>query len=130
MPFEFATAARIVFGWGEARQLAAAAAEMGNRALVVTGSTPERAQPLIANLESAGVACTLFSTPSEPTIDLIRAGAEYARAESCGIVIAIGGGSAIDTGKGLAALLTNTGEPLDYLEVIGGGQPLQHASAP
>jgi alcohol dehydrogenase class IV len=130
MHFEFATAARIVFGWGEARQLAAAAAQMGSRALVVTGSAPERAQPLIANLESARVACALFRTPSEPTIDLIRAGAEYARAEGCGVVIAIGGGSAMDTGKALAALLTNTGEPLDYLEVIGRGQPLQHASAP
>jgi alcohol dehydrogenase class IV len=128
--FEFATAARIVFGWGEARQLAAAAAQMGSRALVVTGSSPERARPLIANLESAGVACAPFSTPSEPTIDLIRTGAEYARAERCGMVIAIGGGSAIDTGKALAALLTNTGEPLDYLEVIGRGQPLKHQSAP
>jgi hypothetical protein len=46
------------------------------------------------------------------------------------MVIAIGGGSAIDTGKALAALLTNPGEPLDYLEVIGRGQPLQHPSAP
>ncbi|MGA3234856.1 MAG: iron-containing alcohol dehydrogenase [Bryobacteraceae bacterium] len=130
MHFEFATAARIVFGWGEARRLAAAAAQMGSRALLVTGSSLERARPLIANLESAGVACAPFSTPSEPTIDLIRAGAEYARAEGCGMVIAIGGGSAIDTGKALAALLTNPGEPLDYLEVIGRGQPLQHASAP
>src|SRR5580692_5513062 len=130
MHFEFATAARIIFGWGEARQLAAAAAQMGSRALVVTGSTPERARPLIANLESAGVACALFATPSEPTIPLIRDGAEYARAEGCGVVIAIGGGSAIDTGKALAALLTNPGEPLDYLEVIGRGRHLQHASAP
>jgi alcohol dehydrogenase class IV len=130
MHFEFATAARIVFGWGEARQLAAAAAQMGSRALVVAGSSPGRARPLIANLESAGVACALFSTPSEPTIDLIRTGAGYARAEGCGIVIAIGGGSAIDAGKALAALLTNPGEPLDYLEVIGRGQPLQQPSAP
>src|SRR5580658_1850606 len=128
--FEFATAARIVFGWGEARRLAAAAAKMGSRALVVTGSSPERARPLLGNLESAGVACAPFSTPSEPTIDLIRAGAEYARAGGCGMVIAIGGGSAIDTGKALAALLTNPGEPLDYLEVIGRGRPLQHPSAP
>jgi alcohol dehydrogenase class IV len=130
MHFEFATAARIVFGWGEVRQLAAAAAQMGSRALVVTGSSPERARPLIANLESAGVACALFQTPSEPTIPLIRDGAGYARAEGCSIVIAIGGGSAIDTGKALAALLANAGEPLDYLEVIGRGQPLQHPSAP
>jgi len=129
-PFEFATAARIVFGSGEARQLAAAAARMGSRALVVTGSSTERVRPLIANLESAGVACALFSTPSEPTIDLIRGGAGHARGEGCNVVIAIGGGSAIDTGKALAALLTNPGDPLDYLEVIGRAQPLRHPSAP
>lgn len=103
---------------------------MGSRALVVTGSSPERARPLVANLETAGLVSAPFSTPSEPTIDLIREGAGYARQERCRIVIAIGGGSAIDTGKALAALLTNPGEPLDYLEVIGRGQPLQHPSAP
>jgi alcohol dehydrogenase class IV len=46
------------------------------------------------------------------------------------VVVAIGGGSAIDTGKALAALLANPGDPLDYLEVIGHAQPLQHPSAP
>ena len=46
------------------------------------------------------------------------------------MVIAIGGGSVIDTGKALAALLCNAGDPLDYLEVIGRGQALEHPSAP
>src|SRR5690606_5196321 len=41
-----------------------------------------------------------------------------------------GGGSVIDTGKAIAALLTNPGDPLDYLEVVGRGQPLTNASAP
>jgi len=45
-------------------------------------------------------------------------------------VIAIGGGSAIDAGKAIAAMLTNPGEPMDYLEVIGKGQPLTQPSAP
>jgi alcohol dehydrogenase class IV len=36
----------------------------------------------------------------------------------------------IDTGKAVAALLTNGGDPLDYVEVIGKGQPLTKASAP
>jgi alcohol dehydrogenase class IV len=128
--FEFSTAARIVFGWGEARQLGVAAARLGNRALVVTGSSPERVRPLIAKVEAAGVSCASFLAPTEPTISLIRAGAQYARQERCDVVISIGGGSVIDTGKALAALLTNAGEPLDYLEVIGRGQPLKQASAP
>jgi alcohol dehydrogenase class IV len=125
MHFEFATAARIVFGEGEARHLAALASVEGGRSLVVTGSSPARIQPLVASLS-----CSFFSVPGEPTIDFVRAGVDQARREECGVVIAIGGGSAIDCGKAIAALLTNPGQPLDYLEVIGQGRPLTQPSAP
>lgn len=120
MRFEFATAQRILFGEGTVREVAAAAAGMGSRPLVVTGAT-SRCPPV------EGVP---FRVPGEPTIELIRDGAEYARDERCDMVVAIGGGSVLDAGKALAALLTNPGEPLDYLEVIGGGRALEHASAP
>jgi alcohol dehydrogenase class IV len=130
MPFEFATAARILFGEGKVREVPAAAATMGRRALVVTGASPERAAPLVAGLEAAGVACLPWPVAGEPTVETVRRGNEYARAERCDLVIAIGGGSAIDAGKALAVMLANPGEPLDYLEVIGRGQPLKQASAP
>jgi alcohol dehydrogenase class IV len=71
-----------------------------------------------------------FAVNGEPSVDLIRRGTAYARAEGCDLVIAIGGGSAIDAGKALAAMLTNPGDPLDYLEVIGRGQPLERTPAP
>jgi alcohol dehydrogenase class IV len=45
-------------------------------------------------------------------------------------VLGFGGGSALDAGKAIAALLTNGGELLDYLEVIGHGKPLTKPSAP
>jgi alcohol dehydrogenase class IV len=130
MPFEFSTAARILFGEGKVREVPAAAAAMGRRALLVTGVPPELAAPLVAGLEAAGVACLPLAVAGEPTIEMVRHGSEYARAERCDLVIAMGGGSAIDTGKALAAMLANPGDPLDYLEVIGRGQPLGHASAP
>jgi len=123
--FDFATAGRILFGAGTARQAAPAALSMGGRALVVTGASSERAAPLVASLR-----CVSFSVAGEPTIQTIRMGAEGARDARCEVVIAIGGGSVIDAGKALAALLTNPGDPLDYLEVIGRGQPLAHPSAP
>ena len=125
MTFEFATAGRILFGAGTARQAAAAASSLGAHPLVVTGASPERAAPLVNALDYVS-----FPIAGEPTIAAIRAGAEMARAAGCDVVIAVGGGSAIDAGKALAALLTNPGDPLDYLEVIGRGQPLSHPAAP
>jgi alcohol dehydrogenase class IV len=123
--FEFATAGRILFGPGTARHAAAAAGSLGARPLVVTGASPERAAPLVAALNYAS-----FPIAGEPTIAAIRAGAEMARAAGCDLVVAVGGGSAIDSGKALAALLTNPGDPLDYLEVVGRGQPLSYPAAP
>ncbi len=125
MTFEFATAGRIRFGAGTAREVAAAATAMGRRALVVTGASMDRAAPLVASAPHV-----IFAVAGEPTIDTVREGAAVARETGCDMVIAIGGGSAIDAGKALAAMLTNPGDPLDYLEVIGRGQPLAHASAP
>jgi alcohol dehydrogenase class IV len=129
MRFEFATAGRIVFGEGAASEAALAAAAMGQRALLVTGESAERAVALGRALEAAGLTVAPFRVAGEPTIDTIAAGAIYARSEGCDVVVAMGGGSAIDAGKALAAMLTNPGEPLDYLEVVGRGQPLRQPSA-
>jgi alcohol dehydrogenase class IV len=130
MRFEFATATRILFGEGMMREAAPAAAAMGRRALLVTGVSRERAAPLAALLESSGVACASFTVPGEPTVELVRAGTAYARGEQCSLVVALGGGSAIDAGKALAAMLANPGDPLDYLEVIGAGRPIKRPSVP
>ena len=126
MRFDFATAGRIAFGEGRLADVAPAAAQLGHRALLVTGSSKERAAPLLAKI----VAATTIAVTGEPTIEFIRAGAEAARDERCDLVIALGGGSVIDSGKAFAAMLANPGEPLDYLEVIGAGRPLAHPAAP
>jgi alcohol dehydrogenase class IV len=130
VPFEFATATRIVFGPGTAKGVAPLAAELGRRAFVVTGRSRERAAPLLEALDQQGLDWISFSVPGEPTTELTLAGARQARQAGCDLVIGVGGGSVIDTGKAIAALLTNRGELLDYLEVIGRAQPLAYAPAP
>jgi alcohol dehydrogenase class IV len=130
MQFEFATAARILFGEGRVREVAPAAQRWGCRALLVTGRTPERSDSLRADLAAAGVTASTFVAEGEPTIDLVRRGVAFAREEKCDLVIAMGGGSAIDAGKAMAGLLSNPGDLMDYLEVVGGGKPLECPAAP
>lgn len=130
MRFEFATATRVIFGAGTLVEAAKEAHGLGQKALVVTGKTPERASKLIDNLTSQGIQVTLFSVPGEPTVDMALMGVEAARQAACDLVIGLGGGSVLDAGKAIAALLTNPGEALDYLEVVGKGQALTQAPAP
>jgi alcohol dehydrogenase class IV len=130
MPFEFATASRIVFGAGSVREVTPAARQWGSRALVVTGRNPERVKGLVQQLESTGLSASIFPVQGEPTVAAIRDGVRTAHEDRSEIVIAIGGGSAIDAGKAIAALMTNGFEPLDYLEIVGRGQPLANPSAP
>src|SRR6266704_2537650 len=124
MRFEFATAARIVFGSGAVREIGTIAATFGRRALVVTGRNPGRAQIVRSVLEEQPIGASLFATDGEPTIETVRNGVQQARAEACDLVIGVGGGSALDAGKAIAALLTNEGDIFDYLEVIGRGRAL------
>jgi alcohol dehydrogenase class IV len=130
MRFEFATATRIIFRTGTLREVGPLAAEMGSRSLVVTGRTPARAEPLLDLLAAQGIETITFSVAGEPTTEVVREGTQRAREADCDLIIGFGGGSALDTGKAVAALLTNGGVPLDYLEVIGQGQPLTQPSAP
>ena len=135
MRFEFATATRIVFGEGTLSGIGPIAAAMVGghepvRVLVVTGGTPRRAQPLLDRLIEAHVECVTFAVSGEPTTEIAQRATQQARERACRLVIGFGGGSAIDAAKAVAALLTNPGELVDYLEVIGGGRPLLHEAAP
>lgn len=130
MKFEFATAARIVFGPGAAGQIGSSAKNLGRRALVVTGKTPRRAEKLLADLAANGITPVTFAVVGEPEIATVENGVALARKENSDLVVSLGGGSVIDAGKAIAAMLTNEGELLDYLEIIGRGKTLAKPAAP
>src|SRR3954471_12113840 len=129
MQFEFATASRIVFGPGSRYQLPELARSYGSRAFLVTGRRGGRATPLVEALNRVGISSVPFAVEGEPTLHTVRRGAEAARS-GCDFVIGLGGGSAMDAAKAIAALATNSGEPLDYLEFVGRGLALEHDPAP
>jgi alcohol dehydrogenase class IV len=119
MRFEFATATRIVFGEGAAATLPELVRTFGARPLVVTGASTERAAWLVSALSAE-----VFAVPGEPTVDLVREGARRVQDSACDVVVSLGGGSAIDAGKAIAAVAANGGEPLEFLEVVGKGRAL------
>ncbi|MEE8120288.1 MAG: iron-containing alcohol dehydrogenase [Anaerolineales bacterium] len=130
MRFEFATANRVIFGAGVLAEVGELAKEFGRRALVVTGSDPDRAAPLLSMLKNAGLISTVFSVACEPTVALAKEGTRIAHEAACDLVIGFGGGSALDAGKAIAALVKNGADPLDFLEVIGRGKPLTKPPLP
>ncbi|MGA1863660.1 MAG: iron-containing alcohol dehydrogenase [bacterium] len=130
MRFEFSTASRIIFGSGRLSEVGPVARVMGNFALLVTGQTPSRAVPLMEIMNKEGIGYACFSTHAEPTIKDIRQGTEFAMQKHCDLIIGFGGGSAIDTAKAIAAILGNGGDPLDYLEIVGNGNPITRPSIP
>jgi alcohol dehydrogenase class IV len=127
--FEFATATRIVFGAGKLAQLPAEiAAFAAGRVLLVSGQRDEPAAGVERTLLAAGHRVTRLRVAGEPTVEWVRSVLpELADVQA---VVGLGGGSVIDAGKALAALAANGGDPLDYLEVIGRGQPLERPSLP
>jgi alcohol dehydrogenase class IV len=135
MNFQFATANKIIFGNGVLKLTAPLAKEIGAKALVISGRSIERTFLLLEQLQVHRIKYATFSISGEPTIESIDAALQKARNTNVDIIISFGGGSVIDAGKAVAALINNPGDVLDYLEVIGKGKklsknPLPHIAIP
>jgi len=130
MQFEFATARKIIFGRNSLSKVAPLAAGLGDRALLITGRKNDRAGKICEELQHQGMEATMYAVCGEPTAPTVMDALRVARERNCDLVIALGGGSVIDTGKAVAALLTNEGELFDYLEIIGRAQNFKNPPLP
>ncbi len=129
--YDFAAPGRIVFGWGRLPELGPLAAGLGRRAFVVFGSKTLAdaglSQRISELLRADGVESVELATIShEPEVDDVDQLAGQLRCRHAGagdLVIGVGGGSAIDLAKAVAALATNTmgSSVRDYLEGVGAG---------
>ena len=125
MNFEFSTAHRVVFGRGQFDRLRELCRPLGSRILVVRGGPHLAQSGALARLEASlsGLEWTDCVVQGEPQLAQVDAILAHGRAQRSEVVIGLGGGSALDTAKAVAGLLTHAGSGLDYLEVIGSGQP-------
>jgi len=122
-PFTFARPPRTMFGAGLMRDTGAVVAGFGKRALLVTGSrsleASGRLDELLSMLAAQGVCWERVTVSGEPTPELVdEAVSAHAGAE---VVLAVGGGSAIDAGKAISAMLPSGWSVVDFLERVGTG---------
>ena len=100
----------------------------GSKALVVSDPGVLAAgwvKQVLASVEGAGLESTLFTqvTPN-PRIEEIAAGAVVYAQQGCDIIIAVGGGSAIDCAKCIGLVAANQGDILDLVGVDNVGAPM------
>ncbi len=129
--FDLAVPADLRFGAGRVSEVPAALVSLGaRRVLVVTGRTTSRAEPVRAALRQAGVSSEVFGVETEPSIEVVRDAVSQLTDADCDAVLGFGGGSPLDVAKAAAVLATAGTDPLDHLEVIGGGRPLVRPGLP
>lgn len=117
--FDFDPRTRVVYGSGTLERVAELARELaGSRVLLVTDKGLKAAgheARTLKLLSGAGLAVTVFDdVQPNPTTDDVDRGLKVAREAQVDLIIGLGGGSSMDTAKGINFLLTNGGQMADY----------------
>ena len=132
---EFYTPGKIIFGSGGLSQVGAEAKRLGNKALVVLGRSAMRKSGALDRLtyllREKNLEYIIYENiPSDPTVEIVDKGANLAKKGKCNLIIALGGGSVLDTGKAISAMVTNEGSVADYQEIEGKGRKFQYKTIP
>lgn len=126
-PFRLAKTPEIIFGEGGLSQLPDEAGKYGKRILFITGMSSFEKSGGKNILEKA---CTgkfekIFfeQAPSEPSPELVDSLAAKYRSENLSVIAAVGGGSVIDCGKALSAMICENESIFSFLEGTGTKKP-------
>lgn len=118
-PFMY-LAPRVQFGVGAAENISEHITRLGGKnVLLVSDKGLERAglvDQLKVWIAKTGFNVTVYTDiEPEPSVDSVRVCVQFARQAGCDLVVGMGGGSAMDSAKVVAALMGNTGDVVDYL---------------
>ena len=112
---------KIIFGSGRLAQLGSEAGKIGQRALLVTGSSSMRKAGVLdritKDLKTNGVNVSVFDkVEPNPRASTVDEGSEIARREKADLIIGLGGGSVMDTAKGITLASSGTESIWRYVE--------------
>ncbi|MGI6096797.1 MAG: iron-containing alcohol dehydrogenase [Dethiobacteria bacterium] len=128
--FTFLIPTKIYYGFGEFKKVADRVREIGGeKILVVTdpviGKT-DFTQSMLQSLEENGFIYKVYdNVEPNPAVRHVEEGLQMAKGFGCELIIGIGGGSALDTAKAIAVMMTNEGKIGDYW-----GNPPKNAAMP
>jgi alcohol dehydrogenase class IV len=115
---QFKAPSLIVNGPGAAKEVGSFAKGLGKKALIVTDNLLERLgllKDIKSSLESSGISFAIYDkVVTEPTMDYTEEGLKIYKESKADFLIAVGGGSPIDTAKGISALAMNPGKMNDF----------------
>ena len=125
----------IRFGVGASSLIAGEVADLGgHRPLVVTDRTVAGLDffaDLIADLRTAGLDVAVFDGVwGNPLVSQVTAGVAAFGDHDADVVVAVGGGAAVDVAKAVALMATHPGELFDYEDEVPGARPVTDATAP
>ncbi|SFS78803.1 hypothetical protein SAMN02910357_01853 [Succinivibrio dextrinosolvens] len=120
MQISFYNPTRLVFGKGKLKELGSYAKEYGKKALIVYGGGSIKKNGVfdsaVASLKDAGIEFVeCGGIEPNPKIDSVRRGIELVRSNNCDLIIAIGGGSAMDASKVIGAGALYDGDPWNMI---------------
>jgi len=130
MEFSFTTSGRIIFGLGSITSIGEILKYFGNRVFFIHGKSQPEPEIISNIIKKNKMEWEEFTVFNEPSVEVVDSAVKLARKVGCDCVIGFGGGAVIDTGKAVAAMVNNPGEVLDYLEIVGKGNPIQNPSKP
>lgn len=128
--FQFMTSTRIIFGEGALQSSLSTLNQFGYSVLLVTGKNLQRANSVIQYLKLQNMRYQHVAISGEPNITMVEETALAGRKFQPDMVVAMGGGSVLDMGKALAAIIPNQGDVYDYVEVVGRSVPLKSKPLP
>jgi len=123
LSFTFSKIPRIHFGQGKLNDLPGILREFGNKALIITGASSLKSSGrwdvLVKALNQNNITHFDFTVTGEPSPDIVDGAVSRLRDKDIDVVASIGGGSVIDAGKAISAMLPHQGSVLDFLEAVG-----------
>lgn len=129
-PFIFQRSPKIIFGSGEISNVGKLAGAFGKNILLVRGGSSLQNSgywnSIVESLREYRIGWSEFQIKGEPSIELVNNAVELHSGPEPDCVIAIGGGSVIDAGKAISAMLPGKGKVVEFLEVIGTRKPDGH----